>query len=211
LLVSVFLGSFLIAFSGALVPGPVLSAAVYQTAKHGAKAGVLIATGHSILEMFLTIGLFLGLRSVIGNVAVQRVVGVLGGSMLLFMSYGMFRYRPQSIAADTQPAGGSSGFIEPMVAGVVTSVSNPYWLLWWATVGAEQISRAIPYAASGIIAFFFGHILADYTWYGIVGAALARGRKIAGSGAFVWLIRLFAVLMGAMGIYFIADGLDFIK
>ena len=49
-----------IAFSGAIMPGPVLAYTIRQSLTSGPKAGFLIMLGHAILEMALIFLIFLG-------------------------------------------------------------------------------------------------------------------------------------------------------
>ena len=210
----IFITSFTIAFSGALMPGPVLTATIHQVAKRGAWAGVLIAAGHAILEFALVVALYFGLGRLLENESLFRnvlgSVGLVGGLLLIAMALGMARYRPKPIEAE-QSAAANGTWLEPVAAGIVTSLSNPYWLGWWVTVGLPLIAKSRAHALLGLAVFYAGHVLADFTWYGAVGFALAKGRAFAGGAAFKWLIRFCAVFMAAMGVYFIVSGIGFLK
>jgi threonine/homoserine/homoserine lactone efflux protein len=60
--------------------------------------------------------------------------------------------------------------------GILTSASNPYWSLWWATIGLGYLLLSRSQGAAGVLAFFAGHILADAVWYLFVGTAVSAGR-----------------------------------
>jgi threonine/homoserine/homoserine lactone efflux protein len=63
-----------------------------------------------------------------------------------------------------------------VIDGIVTSASNPYWSLWWATIGLGYLLLSRGQGAVGVLAFFSGHILADAAWYLFVGTAVSAGR-----------------------------------
>jgi len=65
----------------------------------------------------------------------------------------------------------------PLISGILMSVANPYWIIWWATIGLVIFSIH-PVWFLGIAFFFAGHILADLVWYSLIAAA------VAGAGTF---------------------------
>ena len=88
---AVFFLSFLTALSGALMPGPLLTVTIAQTARRGMRASVLLVAGHSLLELMLVVGLWFGLGHILRIRPVIGTVTVLGGAMLLWMGWGMIR------------------------------------------------------------------------------------------------------------------------
>ena len=126
---------FIISLSGALQPGPVTATAITMGAKNR-WAGVLIAVGHGIIEFPLMILIILGLGSTFQKPPTQITIGIIGGLVLLYMAYSMFK--SASSAASHEPRAASS-FCESRVtshesrallAGIVLTASNPYFLIW---------------------------------------------------------------------------------
>ncbi|HHU86032.1 MAG TPA: LysE family transporter, partial [Peptococcaceae bacterium] len=87
------------------------------------------------------------------------------------------------------------------------SVSNPYWTLWWATIGLGYITMSLKSGFSGLASFFTGHILADLTWYSLIAAAVAGGRKFMSERAYRGILILCGVFLVALGGYFLYFGL----
>ena len=84
-LVSIFFTSFVIALSGAMMPGPLLTATISESTRHGIKAGPLLILGHGILELLLVTALLLGLAPLLQKDSVFIVGAVLGSIFLLWM------------------------------------------------------------------------------------------------------------------------------
>ena len=104
---------------------------------------------------------------------------------------------------------GGQRSLGPLVLGGVTSASNPYWYLWWATVGAAYIARA---RASGLgsvgsVAFFGGHILSDLVWYSLVGLMVTMGKKFLSDRVYKALLVLCGIFLVGMGISFLWYGI----
>ena len=174
LLFGIFGTSFVVALSGALMPGPVLTVTISESSRRGFWAGPLIMVGHGILELALVILLLLGLGPYLSKDIVFGIVGLCGAPILIWMALGMFRSIP-SLKLDLEPGAEESG--NPIRAGILMSLANPYWIIWWATIGLGYIVYAMRFGAVGVIAFFAGHISADFAWYSVVSLAISKGRS----------------------------------
>ena len=93
-LVTIFSSSFVLALSGALMPGPVLTVTISESARRGAIVGPLIILGHGMLELLLVLALLAGLAPLLTRSEVFAFISLSGGGILLWMSYTMFRNLP---------------------------------------------------------------------------------------------------------------------
>ena len=93
-LLTISSSSFVLALSGALMPGPVLTVTISESARRGAIVGPLMILGHGLLELLLVIALLAGLAPLLGRNEVFIVISLTGGGILLWMSYTMFRSLP---------------------------------------------------------------------------------------------------------------------
>jgi threonine/homoserine/homoserine lactone efflux protein len=154
--------------------------------------------------MGVVAGVILGLGSLLVLEPVTGALGLAGGAVLMWMGWGM-------LSGKGSGEEGGQEFMRatrtsPVTAGILTSLSNPYWFLWWATVGLAYISLSLKRGWGGVSAFYTGHILSDLIWYSSIAALIAVGRKfVAGR-----IYRIFFVLCGVFlvlfGIYFLYRG-----
>ena len=172
---SIFITSFIVALSGALMPGPLLTATVGESSRSGTRAGPLLICGHAILEITLVAALFLGLAPLLKNAHVTAGIGLAGGAILIWMAYGMFRSLPRlRLESGASPGRGRGRLV---AAGILVSLSNPYWSVWWATIGLAYILQSRAWGIAGVAVFYVGHILADFGWYSLVSVSVGKGRK----------------------------------
>ena len=179
---------------------------ITEVARRGFWAGPAVALGHSLLELGTVALLAFGLSPVLSTGFVPGVVGLLGGSFLIWIGQKTLRRAPQlSLAAEVARVrpGLSAG---PVVAGVTASISNPYWLVWWATVGAGFTVTALALGLLGIGAFYLGHISADFFWYSFVAAIVATGRRYMTDPVYRGLLVACAIFLIALGAFFILSG-----
>jgi threonine/homoserine/homoserine lactone efflux protein len=181
---AIFASSFIIGLSGALMPGPLLAVTVRDTTRRGFIAAPLLVLGHGILELALVSLLLLGLAEWLKGEAATIVIALAGCGALLWMAVGMVREvrflrfdagaeRANAAGLET---GSAHGFWRPVADGVLTSISNPYWSLWWATIGLGYLVISSGQGLTGVAFFFGGHILADAAWYLFVGLTVSAGR-----------------------------------
>ena len=195
------------ALSGALMPGPVLTATISEVMKRGFKAGPLIIVGHAILELALLAAVVGGLGAWIQRNATMGALGI-GGGVLLFIMGAQMALTSGATADQALHARADSqaGIRGPVLTGILTSLSNPYWALWWATTGLYLVSLALKSGLPGLVSFYFGHILADLAWYSLVAAAVSSGRRLCPRPVYVGLIVLCGIVLVGLGIYFFTTG-----
>ena len=95
----------------------------------------------------------------------------------------------------------------PILTGILTSVSNPYWILWWATTGLYMAGLALQSGLPGLGSFYSGHILSDLVWYSIVAGAVSSGRRLCPPWLYHVLIVFCGLVLVGLGAYFFASGL----
>ena len=204
-LFTIFASSFVIALSGALMPGPLLTATISESSQRGFIAGPLMIAGHAILEFTLVIALLTGLAPFF-QLPVIFVVSALGGSVILLgMAFGMFRGLP---SLSLQWAGQQKKLNHPLFSGILMSIGNPYWIIWWATIGVGYILYSWQFGIWGVVFFFAGHILADLAWYSLVAAAVAGGKQFLTDRLYRGLIALCAVFLVVFAGYFFYAGMQ---
>ena len=202
--VSIFLAAYGIAFSGAIMPGPLLAVTIDAVPRRGAWAGPLVVIGHAVLEAALVGALAFGFASWLARPAVTTLISLLGGVMLLWMGSDMLRRASRLTMPDAPAAGRSSSNL--IGAGIVTSLANPYWSLWWATIGLGYLVAALKTGLAGVVVFFVGHILADCTWYTFVSVSLSRSRRLTAGPGYRWLVRVCGTALLGFALWFLVSG-----
>lgn len=195
-LLTITFTSFLVAFSGALVPGPLLAITIDHSLKKGFKAGPLIIAGHAILELLLILLIIVGFGDILKKRITLTFLSLAGGFLLVWMGLKMVKNAKK---ADIRGEINYTGDRSSILSGIVGSLSNPYWAIWWVTIGLTYIAFAFPYGFAGILLFFLGHISADFLWYGFVSFSLSKGRDRISPGIYKILVSscgLFLILFG---------------
>ncbi len=208
-LLTIFTGAFVLALSGALMPGPLFTITVADAARRGMITGPLLIAGHAILEAVLVIGVVFGLGKFLKQAPVMAVISALGGTILLWMGFSMVR-AAATASLDTEPKT-TVQRLHPVLLGILGSISNPYWTLWWATVGLGYLLSAIKFGWNGVLFFFIGHISADFIWYCIIAWSVSHGKKVIGPKAYQWAIRICGAFLFGFGVWFLLAAFSYLE
>jgi len=200
---TIFITSFIIAFSGAMMPGPLLTVTISESARQGGWAGPKLIAGHAILEIALIVAIILGLAPLLQNETFFIIVAIAGGGIMIWMAWGMFRSLPQ-LKLDSEAHTKKQNNI--YLSGILMSLANPYWIIWWATIGLGYIISSLEYGALGIILFFIGHILGDLVWYSSISFAVGKGRSLFTQKVYRILVASCATFLVAFAIWLIYSG-----
>ena len=200
---AIFAGSFVLALSGALVPGPLFTFTITESARCGFKAGPLLITGHALLELLLVIIVIQGLGVYLKMPMVTGIIALLGGLFLIYFGIDMVRTAGKmSLVMKAEGIPGQAAH-HPILMGMITSLVNPYWILWWTTVGLGYLVAVMKFGYLGVAIFFLGHIAGDYAWYSLVSLGVSKGRVFLKDSGYRLLIRVCGVFLVTFGAWFL--------
>ncbi len=191
--------------SGVLVPGPLFFGSLLYGTKQGTRAGLKIACGHVAVELPLIVVLAVGLFTTTAAVQYAGMIGMVGGIGILGFAGMQVADVVRRKNALTDPA--MTNNKGPFVAGIALSALNPFFLLWWFTVGLKLVTDSYTAFgfASGIILLFGMHIWMDYAWFTGTAYLASKGRSVLGSKYYPLLLIGLAAILAYHGILFILE------
>ena len=171
---------FLTTFSGALMPGPVLTVAISESAKRGSWAGLLVSLGHVLIEAPLIVALLMGFTPLLSDERLQTAISLVGGAILLWMGYDNIRLAARVRGSAPQPAEPTLPMSRygAVVGGFLASLFNPWFPIWWVSIGAYFLKAASELGLLAILLCVLAHWSVDLGWYGLVGLFVGRGRRL---------------------------------
>ena len=146
----------------------------------------------------------MGLSAVLDDPRTKTIVAVVGGGFLIFMGANML-YRVRSlgegmVAASREAPGGSR---TPVLLGITTTLSNPYWFGWWGSIGASLVVASSSLGWLGVVAFITGHVCSDLAWYTLVSILVSLGLSYSRG---LWS----RITFGVCGGFLVAVGIGFV-
>jgi threonine/homoserine/homoserine lactone efflux protein len=193
-----FLTSLTLGFSGAMMPGPLLTYTIKQALNTGPLAGFIITLGHAILEVILIALIFLGFDIILQMDIAQIIIGIVGGILLIYMGTDMILSSVKN-KIKIELEHNISGTKNMLLSGMVISGINPYFLIWWAIIGLGFLLEAYKsFGPLGVLVFYVGHASADFIWYGLVSTIVGTTRRFIKEN----LYRMIIVVLGGILVFF---------
>ena len=192
-----------ISLSGVMMPGPLFAVTIAKSYR-SQFAGAQIAVGHALVEIPLILLIYFGLARFFQHELVQLTLSVLGGGVLLWLGIGMFRARTRVIEM------GKDLPYNSVVAGVVTTTLNPFFILWWVTIGSMLIMKSLNFGMTGFALFIPVHWLCDLVWLSFVSILIYKTQSLWGRKFQQGLFITCGLLLIGFGVWFLVSGLQLV-
>ena len=192
---------FIIALTGALIPGPLSLFVVTTTVKTGEKkTGLSAGLGHCLVEIIIIAIIVMGLTTLFSSQQFQIAVNLIGGGALIM--FGVLNIRTTKTTQTeikTAKARGSS-----LIGGVVFTIFNATIPLWWATTGLMMLNHALLTTSMlGVFFWVIGHWIADLLWFGFLGYSVHKGKRYIGEEFHLSIIKICGLAMIFLGTFFV--------
>ena len=195
----------LLSTSGALAPGPLFFVTITHGTKTGAKSGLLFSIAHSLIEFTLVILLAIGLLSVANQPAVKLIVGGAGGIALIV--FGSMQIR-SSLHEANEANETKKTTKHLLLLGLALTGLNPYFIIWWLTIGANLILLSLEFAELwGVLFMYICHVWVDFAWLTLVAGFAKKAAKILRKKWYRALIAIFGAILIYFGLSFLIDAL----
>ncbi len=180
------------------MPGP-LTAATIAKGYDDKNAGVMIGIGHGIIEIPIIALVYFGFASYLNDPVVKMVTGLAGGALLIVMGLLIF------ITFKKPVEGGTVMPYSPLVTGMVMTGGNPYFFLWWATIGVALITGAVTFGILGLVLFTIVHLICDVTWDQVVSMTVFRTRHLWTPKVQKIVFSICALVLIGFGIWYVVS------
>ncbi len=196
----------LVTASGALAPGPLFFAAISHGTRSGAKGGLAFSVGHTLVEfpLVLLLALVFGevASEIAGEPAVKLSTGIVGGMVLII--FGVMQIRHFLTSKSDTPEYGGVISRNPLLLGVVFTGLNPYFIVWWLTVGSKLVVDALAFGLLlGVLLMYVSHVWMDYAWLIMVAHFAHVGTEIVGTKWYRAVMTLFGAVLVYFGVTFL--------
>ncbi|HUU08426.1 MAG TPA: LysE family transporter [Dehalococcoidales bacterium] len=199
----ILLSVVVISLSGVMAPGPMFAVTLAKSYR-SPWAGALVSLGHAIIEVPLILLIYFGFAQFFQNSMVQFGLSIAGGGMIIWLGIAMFRARTEVVRQ------GKDLPYNAFVAGVFTSGFNPFFLVWWATIGSMLVMKFLDFGTSGLITFILVHWLCDFAWLSLVSIFIYRTHSMWNRKFQEWLFIACSLLLVGFGGWFVFSGIQIV-
>ena len=191
----------IISTSGVMSPGPLFAANISYGLRGGVKSGMKMAIGHTIVEFPLVMLLGIGALSLEIFPEFRILISAFGAVTLFVFAIMQIRTvlqgKKDTITKSRQ---------HPIVTGIAFSALNPFFIIWWLTIGLKLITDAmLIWAFTGILIVFVMHIWMDFVWMGGVAFLASKSTQIMSNRNYKALMIVLNIMLIYFGITFLLD------
>ncbi len=187
-----------ISASEVMAPGPLFAANIAHGIRGGARSGIKMAIGHTIVELPLVILLGIGVFSLELFPEFRTIISIFGAITLFVFAAMQIKTIFRNKETTTNLKQG------PFVSGILLSALNPFFIIWWLTIGFKLISDAmLIWAFSGILILFILHIWMDFAWLGAISYLASKSSKILSNKNYKIIMIGLSVMLVYFGITFL--------
>jgi threonine/homoserine/homoserine lactone efflux protein len=183
-----------------LAPGPLLALVLTQTLRHGGREGCKIALTPLFTDapiILVTLGLAAKLNELH---SLLGIVSIAGGTFVLYLAWDSLRAAVVSMEAPTEHP-------RSWFKGILTNLLSPHPWLFWLTVGAAVLAKAIAESWLVAAAFLAGFYFLLIGSKMVIALLVARSRNLLAGSPYRVVMRLLAVLLGVFAVLLYREGL----
>ncbi len=196
-MLTIFLFSVvIISLSGVMMPGPLLAMTIAKSYR-ASISGALVALGHAVIEIPLMFLIYFGFANFLKLTQLQILIGVIGGVILIYIGINMLRARGIIVEEGKDLPYGS------FIGGIITTAVNPYFFLWWASIGSALIIKSTAFGLMGFVLFMVTHWLCDFAWLWGISLIIHRTHHL-------WSKRIHKAIFSSCGLFLVGFGIWYI-
>lgn len=187
--------------SAGFAPGPLLTLVISETLQHDIRSGVKVALAPIITDLPIIILTLLVLAKLSTFHSILGLISLAGGCFLLFMGYeSICTSRVEVKVHDMKP--------KSLSKGILANVLSPHPYLFWLSVGAPTMTKALSQNVHASLAF----IVSFYTF--LVGSKIAlailtgKSKSFLSGNVYMYIMRFLGLLLWGLACILFYDGLN---
>jgi threonine/homoserine/homoserine lactone efflux protein len=189
----------ILGLSAGFAPGPLLALVISETLQHGIRSGVKVAFAPIVTDLPIILLTIFILARLSGFHDILGVISISGGCFILYMGVESIRAKGVSLAVGEQP--------RSLSRGILANALSPHPYLFWFSVGAPTVIKAMNLDFTAAAAFIIGF----YTF--LVGSKIllavlvGRSRSFLSGTPYRYVMRFLGLVLIALAFVLFHDGL----
>jgi threonine/homoserine/homoserine lactone efflux protein len=190
----------LLGLSAGISPGPLLTLVVSETLQHDSKAGVKVALAPIITDVPIIIATCFILSKLSGFHTILGIISLLGGFFILFMGYESMRSKGVAFTMqEKQP--------RSLAKGILANALSPHPYLFWFSVGAPTMTRAMNVSMLEPLAFIFGFYTLLVGSKILLAVLVGKSKSFLNGTVYKYAVRFLGLALCVLAVVLFREGL----
>jgi threonine/homoserine/homoserine lactone efflux protein len=190
----------LLGLSAGLAPGPLLTLVITETLQHGIKSGVKVALAPIITDLPIIVTTFFILARLSHFHNILGVISLAGGFFILYMGYDSIRSK--GVEFNIQKAEPKS-----FTKGILANALNPHPYLFWFSVGAPTMTRAMNINRIAPLAFLCGFYAFLVGSKILLAILVGKSKSFLNGNVYLYTLRSLGFALCVLALVLFRDGL----
>jgi threonine/homoserine/homoserine lactone efflux protein len=187
--------------SSGLIPGPLLTLVITETLKHGIREGIKISIVPLLSDLPIVLVTILILTRLSDIRPALGIISILGTIFLFYLAIESLSFRGSEIDAEAKP--------QSVKKGVITNLLNPNPYIFWLSIGAPTVVKAMDIGLLSASLFIFSFYFSLVGSKIIVAFVTGRSRHFLKSGNFIYTIRALGLVLLIFAALFLKNALGY--
>jgi threonine/homoserine/homoserine lactone efflux protein len=190
--------------SAGFAPGPLLTLVISETLQHDIKSGVKVALAPIITDLPIIILTIFILSKLSAFHDVLGIISLAGGLFILSMGYQGIRTKGVEIHLEG---------IKPksFTKGVLANALSPHPYLFWISVGAPTMTKAMGQGISAPLAFIISFYLFLVGSKIVLAILIGKSKSFLSGNGYIFTMRFLGLLLCLLAFVLFHDGLELLE
>jgi len=186
--------------SAGFAPGPLLTLLFSETLQHGTKSGVKVALAPVITDLPIIVFTLFVLSKLSNFHNVLGIISLAGGFFILSMSYHSIRTKGVDLSIREAES-------KSLTKGVLANILNPHPYLFWFSVGAPTMTKAITLHVAALLAFIVSFYVCLVGSKILVAITIGKSKSFLSGKVYIYTMRFLGLVLGVLAVILFYDGL----
>lgn len=190
--------------SAGFAPGPLLTLVISETLQHDIKAGIRVALAPILTDLPIIILTVFVLSKLSSFHEILGAVTILGGCFVLYMGYEGICTKGMALNLIEQKP-------KSLIKGALTNALSPHPYLFWFSVGAPTMTKAMNFSSTAPAAFiigFYGFLVGSKIFLAIL---VGKSKTFLSGKTYIYIMRLLGMVLCLLAMFLFYDGLRLLK
>ena len=187
--------------SAGFAPGPLLTLVISETLQHNIKSGAKVALAPIITDLPIII-LTVFILSTLSNFhTILGIISLIGGLFILCMGYQSIRTKGSDINLKEIK-------LRSFAKGVLANALSPHPYLFWFSVGAPTMTKAMSQNINAALAFIISFYVFLVGSKIVLAILIGKSKFLLSSNAYLFTMRFLGIVLCVLAIVLFHDGLN---
>jgi len=190
----------ILGLSAGFTPGPLLTLVISETLRHGIGAGIRVSLAPIVTDLPIILLTFFILERLSAFHGFLGIISIVGGFFLLFLGYEGMRAKGVDLTVHGERT-------KSLAKGIAANALSPYPYLFWISVGAPTMVKAMKLNVVAPAAFVCGFYIALIGSKVLTALLVGRSRPFLSGRFYINTMRFLGLILAVFAVILFRDGL----